>query len=164
MIILRRFPVPSQVQMAKLALIAVLLVVIAGVSRGIQAQTEDVATTIKAMERMALDRADRGDVEGMLGISDPDVVYIGPFNEKPINGVDALRAYYAKAYQGFVPAHGEMSNVRVQVLGDAAVLTFNYKSSNKPSNGWNCTEVYHRTTNGWRIAHSHWSFVNPEMP
>lgn len=162
MIIMRKFLVQTQV--AELALIAVLCLVIAGASKGIQAQTEDVATTIKAMERVALDRADRGDVEGILGISDPDVVYIDPFNEKPIIGVDALRTYYAKAYQGFVPAHGEMSNVRVQVLNDAAVLSFNYKSSNKPSSGWNCTEVYHRTPSGWRIAHSHWSFVKPLIP
>lgn len=151
-------------QVAKLALIAVLFLVTAGASQRMQAQTEDVAITIKTMERVALDRADRGDVEGILGISDPGVVYIDPFNETPIIGVDALRIYYAKAYQGFVPSHGEMSNVTVQVLNDAAVLTFNYKSSNKPSNGWNCTEVYHRTPAGWRIAHSHWSFVKPPMP
>jgi ketosteroid isomerase-like protein len=150
--------------MLKLLLAAFLPLAMGAGATNAQATGEDVAATIKTMERSALHRSDQGDVSAFLAISDPDVVYIDPFNEKPIYGRDALARYYAKAYEGYQPARGEMSNVNVKVLGDAAVLTFNYRSPNKPVNGWNCTEVYHRTPEGWRIAHTHWSFVKPEMP
>ena len=150
--------------MPKFMLAAVLPLILGAAGSPAQSHSENAASTIKAMERAALDRSDKGDVGGFLEISDADVVYIDPFNEKPLYGKDALASYYAKVYEGFQPTHGEMSNIRVQVLGEAAVLTFNYKSPNKPANGWNCTEVYHRTEQGWRIAQTHWSFVKPQMP
>ena len=150
--------------MSKFVLTVVLPMILGTVGLQAQSTIGDVASTIKAMERAALDRSDKGDVGGFLENSDSDVVYIDPFNDKPIYGKDALASYYLKAYEGFQPTHGEMSNISVQVLGDAAVLTFNYKSPNKPANGWNCTEVYHLTAQGWRIAQTHWSFVKPQMP
>lgn len=150
--------------MLKLLLTALLPLAMGTAAAKGQAPSEDVAATIKTMERTALDRSDQGDVSAFLAMSDPDVVYIDPFNEKPIYGREALAQYYARVYEGFQPVRGEMSNIKVQVLGNAAMLTFNYKSPNKPANGWNCTEVYHRTQEGWRIAQTHWSFVKPEMP
>jgi hypothetical protein len=150
--------------MTRFVLAAVLPLLMGRVASTAQGPAEDIVSTIKAMERAALDRSDKGDVGGFLEISDAHVIYIDPFNEKPLYGRDALASYYAKAYDGFQPTHGEMSNIRVQVFGEAAVLTFNYKSANKPANGWNCTEVYHLTADGWRIAQSHWSFVTPQMP
>ena len=150
--------------MPKFVLAAVLPLILGAAAPQAQPSAEDVASTIRAMERAALNRSDKGDVSGFLEISDSDVVYVDPFIDKPLYGRDALAEYYAKAFAGFQPTHGEMSNIRVQVLGEVAVLTFNYKSPNKPANGWNCTEVYHRTQEGWRIAQTHWSFVKPEMP
>jgi ketosteroid isomerase-like protein len=150
--------------MFKFVLTAVLPLVLGSVAALAQPPAEDVASTIKTMERTALDRSDMGDVVAFLAIYDTDIVYIDPFNEKPLYGREAVARYYAKAYEGYQPVRGEMSNAKVQVLGDTAVLTFNYKSPNKPANGWNCTEVYHHTQEGWRIAQSHWSFVMPEMP
>jgi ketosteroid isomerase-like protein len=64
----------------------------------------------------------------------------------------------------------EMLNPRVQHHGDVALLTFNlinYASS--PTDGaesrlrWNSTETYARVGGSWRIIHSHWSFVKPEL-
>jgi ketosteroid isomerase-like protein len=59
-----------------------------------------------------------------------------------------------------------MSNSKVQVAGDVAVLTFNYATASERSRGrgWNVTEVYRRTPNGWRIIHTHWSYLKPERP
>jgi ketosteroid isomerase-like protein len=156
--------IPKEVNMPKLVLAAFLPHIMGIATSPAQSSVEDVASSIKAMERAALDRSDNGDVRGFLEISAPAVVYIDPFNDKPLYGRDALASYYAKAYEGFHPTHGEMSNIRVQVLGDVSVLSFNYKSPNKPTNGWNCTEIYQRTENGWRIVHTHWSFVKPQTP
>lgn len=55
----------------------------------------------------------------------------------------------------------ERINPLVQVVGDAAVLTFNYASygrSGAPSR-WNCTEVFRRTDDAWRIIQTHWSYT-----
>lgn len=125
----------------------------------------DIPSTIIAIERAALDRSDRGDVEAFLEISDPDVTYFDPTLEQPIHGLEALRAYYHKATVS-EQGSGEMSNAKVQVSGDVAVLTFNYTSNIlKPRRvvRWNATEVYHRTPGGWRILHTHWAYLKPQL-
>jgi hypothetical protein len=51
------------------------------------------------------------------------------------------------------------------VVGDAAVLTFNYVSSGSEGEArWNCTEVYRRDSVGWRIIQTHWSYTNAGTP
>ena len=123
---------------------------------------EDVAATIIAMERAALELSDKGDPEGFLAISDPDVVYFDPFLERSIYGLEELRAYYHQDSGGEHADLTEFSNATVQTRGDVAVLTFNYMSRGERSrriNRWNATEVYHRTQDGWRIIHTHWAFT-----
>ena len=58
----------------------------------------------------------------------------------------------------------------MQVHGDAAILTFNLVNYRKAADGseqpflrWNSTEVYSRIDGRWRIVHSHWSYVKPEL-
>jgi ketosteroid isomerase-like protein len=123
------------------------------------------ASVILEMERAALDRSDKGDANGFLEISDPEVVYIDPTIDKPIRGVEALREYY-KGFSGGEPFSGEMLNPSVQLAGDAAVLAFNYVSRGLQTGRevrWNATEVYRRTPDGWRIIHTHWSFLKPQL-
>jgi len=64
----------------------------------------------------------------------------------------------------------EMINPKVQGDGDVALLTFNLVSYIKQPGGaekaaarWNTTEVYRRIDGNWRIIHSHWSFIKPEL-
>ncbi len=128
------------------------------------AQPADVAATIIAMERAALDQSDRLDPEGFLKLSDPGVVYIDPSLEQPIVGLDKLREYYKSFGNSGTPASGEMLNPKVQVRGDTAVLTFNYRRKDGKGPRWNATEVYLMTTDGWRIIHTHWSYVKPQPP
>jgi len=128
------------------------------------AQPTDVAATIIAMERAALDRSDRLDPGGFLEISDPDVVYIDPSLERPLVGLDALRKYYESFANSGSPVVGEMLNAKVKVTGDVAVLTFNYRRTDGKGPRWNATEVYHMTRDGWRIIHTHWSYVKPQPP
>ena len=126
----------------------------------------DVASTILALERAALDRSDKGDVEGFLELSDPDVTYIDPMLEQPIHGLKALAAYY-HGFPAFPPSRGEMTNVKVQVSGEMAVLTFNYDFASRAAGlvaHWNTTEVYVHGANGWRIIHTHWSYTKPPAP
>jgi ketosteroid isomerase-like protein len=123
------------------------------------------APAIIAMERAALDRSAKGDPGGFLDISDPGVVYFDPFLEEPIRGLEALRSYYQDS-SGLEPGSGEMTNANVQVFGDIAVLTFNYLTTLQASRriiGWNATEVYRRSMGAWRIVHTHWSFLRPQL-
>lgn len=124
----------------------------------------DVAGAIIALERAALDRSDRLDADGFLELSEPGVVYIDPSLEEPIVGLENLRKYYQSFGDGGTPAPGEMLNAKVQVMGDSAVLTFNYRRKDGKGPRWNATEVYHKTKGGWRIVHTHWSYIKPQPP
>lgn len=126
---------------------------------------DDAASEIIRLERAALDRSDRGDIEGFLELSDAEVSYFDPFLERPIYGLDALRSYYRQFTAG-EKSSGEMSNIKVRMLGDSAVLTFNYVSTKMETRRvtrWNTTEVYQRTPEGWRIVHTHWSLLQPKL-
>ena len=67
-------------------------------------------------------------------------------------------------------ARYEIVAPRIQRRGDMVVLTFNSVSYGKVADRpeavlarWNSTEVYARIEGRWRIIHSHWSFVKPEL-
>ena len=54
----------------------------------------------------------------------------------------------------------EIIDPLVQVIGDAAILSFRFVShGSEGSMRWNCTEVYKRLDGGWKIVHTHWSFT-----
>jgi ketosteroid isomerase-like protein len=128
---------------------------------------QDAALEIIAMERGALERGARGDVDSFVNISDPDVVYFDPSLDRRIDGLAALKEYY---HSNWKPPEEEFDieliNPKVQAAGDAAVLTFNYKSTGRCTGRvqlWNCTEVYRQTTQGWRIIQTHWSWTKPQL-
>ncbi len=86
---------------------------------------QDIAATIIAMERAALDRWGKGDPGGFLEICSPDVVYFDPYQAMRIDGLEALTGLY-KTYWGQVHIDRyELLNPFVQVSGDIGVLTFN---------------------------------------
>jgi ketosteroid isomerase-like protein len=122
---------------------------------------KDLADVIVAMECAALDRWGNGDPSGFLEICAPDVVYFDPHLEMRIDGREALRAYYEPIKGTVFFERFELLNPLVQIVGDAAILTFNYVSYGKAGDEsrWNCTEVYQRLNEGWRIIQTHWSFT-----
>ncbi|MBI3607246.1 MAG: DUF4440 domain-containing protein [Nitrospirae bacterium] len=120
----------------------------------------DVAATIIAMERAALDRWGKGDPSGYLEISGPEVVYFDPFLERRMDGLEALTRYYETLRGKIRVDRDELIAPHVQVCGEAAVLTFNYVScTGETLIRWNCTEVYQRQRDRWRIIQTHWSIT-----
>ena len=121
----------------------------------------EVARTIIGMERAALDRWGRGDPSGFLEISAPDVVYFDPYQQRRLNGFEELRALYESIRGQVSVARYELIDPRVQAVADMAVLTFNYvaEGSNEVTSRWNCTEVYRREGDSWRIIQTHWSLT-----
>jgi ketosteroid isomerase-like protein len=122
--------------------------------------TASLEADIIALERAALNRWGKGDVDGYLELSTADVSYFDPMTPSRIDGHDALAEYY-RPFRGLIKIDRDhIVRPRVQVRGDVAVLTFQFISEgSEGSKKWNCTEVYMREPEGWRIAHTHWSFA-----
>ncbi len=122
--------------------------------------TQDIPSTIIAMECAALDRWGNGDPSGFLEISAPDIVYFDPYRARRVDGLEALTALYKELWGKIHLDRFELLNPLVQVVGDAAVLTFNYVSyTGEKEDRWNCTEVYRRDGERWRIIQTHWSYT-----
>jgi ketosteroid isomerase-like protein len=123
------------------------------------------AEAVLALERAALDRWAAGDPSGFLAISATDVTYFDPFLDRRLDGIGGLSRYY-EALRGKIRIDRyETLNPRVEVLGDVAVLTFNYVSWNGPAaSRWKRTESYRRTPSGWRIFQTHWSRTGAGSP
>lgn len=126
-----------------------------------EANAAATADAIVALETAALRRWCAGDPSGFLELSADDVSYFDPFVPRRLDGLPALRAYY-ESLRGKVSApRFELIDPRVQLIGDAAVLTFRFDSwgGSDDAYRWNCTEVYRRGAAGWRIVQTHWSFT-----
>lgn len=130
----------------------------------------DLPQKIIAMERAALDRWGNGDPQGYLGIMAQDFSYFDPNQEKRIDGLSAMKELLAPITGKVKIDRYEMINPRVQTNGDIAVLTFNLLSHVKPPDGsanltvrWNSTEIYGRIEGEWKLIHSHWSYIKPEL-
>ena len=121
---------------------------------------QDIRATIIALECAALDRWICGDPGGFLEISAPDVVYFDPYREKRIDGLEALSTLYKEIWGKVLLDRYELVDPLVQVVGNAAVLTFNYVSYRSEEEfRWNCTEVYRRDGERWQIIQTHWSYT-----
>ena len=104
------------------------------------------AHDVVLLEEGALRRWLNGDPRGFLELCAEDVVYFDPFQERRIDGLVALTAYY-ESLRGKIRAERfELLNPLVQEDGNAATLTFNFVSfdAKETPTRWNCTEVYRR--------------------
>ena len=66
-----------------------------------------------------------------------------PFVERRVDGIKALTDWYQQVRGKIKIDRDEIINPRVQAIGDAAILTFQFDSHG--SEGvmhWNCTEAY----------------------
>jgi ketosteroid isomerase-like protein len=125
---------------------------------------------IIALERGALDRWGTGDPQGYLEIMAPEVTYFDPAQPQRVDGLQAMKDLLEPLTGKIRVDRYDMLNPAVQRHGDAALLTFNLVSYRKRLDGsehpivrWNATETYARLDGQWRIVHSHWSYVQPEL-
>ena len=123
-----------------------------------------------AMERAALDRWGKGDPQGYLEIMANEVTYFDPTREKRVDGVEAMKKLLEPITGKVKVSRYDMIDPKVQHHGDAALLTFNLVSYVSQPDGkeravarWNSSELYARIEGQWRIVHSHWSYIKPEL-
>ncbi len=131
-------------------------------------ETAKIKIEIIGLERAALERWGKGDPQGYLEIMAPDMTYFDPALEKRLDGLAAVKEYIVP-FTGKIRIDSyEMINPQVQRYGDVAVLTFNLIDSVKRPDReekvrWNSTEVYRRIDGNWKIVHSHWSYIKPQL-
>jgi len=141
------------------------------VASGCGAARDDYSPdAIVALEKGALDRWGKGDPAGYLELMAADETYFDPNTEKRIDSLEAFRGYLAPFVGKIKIERIEMIDPKVQRVGDIAVLTFNLNDYGasigdgpKSDAHWNSTEVYQRIDRRWKIVHSHWSYVRPQI-
>jgi ketosteroid isomerase-like protein len=127
--------------------------------------------TIFSLEKAAMERWRNGDPMGWAEISADQVTYFDPGLTQPIIGLDEYTAYL-KGIEGKVHYQGsEFLTPMLRFFGEAAVLTYNYRSTASSGDStateqvlWNTSEVYFRLAGKWKIVHTHWSFVGHKLP
>ena len=141
-----------------------------GISACQRAEAAFDANAIIAMERAALDRWGKGDPQGYVEIMAPEITYFDPVHEKRVDGLVAMKELLAPITGKISVSRFDMIAPKVQHHGDVALLTFNLISYQRQADGsekavarWNSTETYARVDDEWRIIHSHWSFIKPEL-
>jgi len=96
-------------------------------------------------------------------LQSPDILVVTPSGR--FQGWDSVQKdiYINLIQKQLREPHVQASNVSIVVVGDAAWLVYDFAFSAKwadgrplTSRGWE-SHGYHRTVNGWRIAHLHYS-------
>lgn len=126
---------------------------------------DDPTAVIIAMEKAMLDRWGTGDTDGFLGLAAPEVTYFDPSLEKRLDGREAFAKFLAPLKGTFRVPKYDMVDPKVQVLGQAAVLSYNMVDHDEAGNTFrmNVTEVYARRDGRWMLVHSHFSPTQPRL-
>ncbi|MGE5123732.1 MAG: YybH family protein [Acidobacteriaceae bacterium] len=122
------------------------------------------------LEEAAMERWRRGDPMGFLELSAEDICYVDPGQARPIIGQADYRQYMEGLVGKVHYDRSEFIDPRVVQVGNAALLTYNYRSSVLSPDGqvasqtpWNSTEVYFLRRGEWRIVHNHWSYIHHRL-
>ena len=113
-----------------------------------------------------LDRWGTGDTDGFLELAAPEITYFDPSLEKRLDGREAFEKFLAPLKGTFRVPRYEMIDPKVQVHGEAAVLSYNmidYDEKEINAFRMNVTEVYARHDGRWTLVHSHFSITKPQV-
>ncbi len=120
------------------------------------------------LETAAMKRWRKGDPTGFFAICAEDVRYFDPFVRKRIDGLECLKEEISRRACRTRFDVMEFIDPWVIVSGRvAAVLFYRFFSTTLNPNGtvrtripWNCSVVYRREKSGWKIVHTHRSYIN----
>jgi len=145
--------------MKTFVLIGTVVVMLCSVLAATEPPTK-ITQEILALERQTMEGWLKGNPDPTLAILDSEVTYFHAPLERKLEGLAAVKAFF-EPYRGKSLFDSyEISEPKVQVSGDIAVLTYQLVTQNGPvTSRWNSTEVYQHKKEGWRIIHAHWSQV-----
>jgi hypothetical protein len=123
----------------------------------------DAEITILAQERRALDQWSAGNALGYIQIDADDVTYFDDIGAHTrVDGIEAMRTYFA-SLEGKIPPHNyEIEDHRVQIYDNVAILTFHYQPYTEDGTRitrWKASSIYRWMGQECRIVHAHWSLV-----
>lgn len=125
---------------------------------------------LMALESTSMERWRKGDPGGFIEISAQEITHFDPHTSSRLDGLEALRAEHAGRGEPIRYDVMEFIEPRVQDHGEVAILTYRYFATMLDANGavsrrtpWNCTEVFAKLDGGWRIIHTHRSFINGQQ-
>ncbi len=124
-----------------------------------------VMEVLQADLTQGLDRWYSGDPFGYAELYAQELSYFDPGTAVSLSGVGALRTYYEPLVDLFHIDRHETVNLRLQLHGDFAILTFNlneYEAGDTPTAEWKVTHVYRQFGEEWRVIHGHFSEVAAE--
>lgn len=127
---------------------------------------DDLTADIIAKEKAMLDRWGTGDTDSFLELAAPEITYFDPSLGKRLDGREAFEKFLAPLKGTFRVPKYEMIDPKVQVHGEAAVLSYNmidYDETGINTFRMNVTEVYARHDGRWRLVHSHFSITKPQI-
>jgi ketosteroid isomerase-like protein len=126
---------------------------------------EDAAEILK-LETKAMERWRKGDPNGFLELSWPEITYFDTGTPARLEH-EALKAEYGRRVGKIHYDVMDFVSPRFYMYGDTAVLFYQFLSTTLNPDGsiqsrtpWNCTEVFVKKAGVWKIAHTHWSFIN----
>jgi len=126
---------------------------------------------ILSLEQAAMERWRNGDPLGFVELSTKDICYVDPGLVKPVCNLDEYRSLMEQAIGKIFYQRSEFINPKVVQVGDAALLSYNYRSTQLSPEGkvitqtpWNATQVFFKRQGEWKIVHTHWSFINHRVP
>ena len=128
--------------------------------------TDDPTAEIIALEKAMLDRWGTGDTYSFIELAAPEITYFDPSMEKRLDGREAFEKFLAPLKGTFKVPRYEMVDPKVQVHGEAAVLSYNmidYDETGINTFRMNVTEVYARHDGRWALVHSHFSITKPQI-
>ena len=145
--------------------------IIEAVMKVIQKEDLPMEDIILSLENAAMERWRKGDVWGWTEISADEIIYMDPGLTKPIEGLEAYKEYL-KQFEGKIDFQiSEFIDPKIKRYGDLAVLVYNYRDAKTDPDGsiveeshWNSTEVYCLIDGEWKIVHTHWSYINHNLP
>lgn len=141
---------------------------VAAAMGGLFAYQSPVASTEReliAIERASMDGWLKGDSGPMLSAADPDITLFHIMTQQRVDGVAAVKALYAPYAGRPLFDSYRIENPKAQSGSDMALLTYQLVTNNGGvARTWNATEVYRKTSAGWRVLHSHFSAVGGPTP
>ena len=128
-------------------------------------------SNILSLEKMAMDRLRNSDPGGYLKLGADDILYIDPTLIKPISSLKDLKKHIIEIQGQVHSQRAEFIDARVDSVGNAAVLTYNYRTTVLSAAEtmikqtlWNVSQVYNFQDSCWQIVHSHWSYTQGKLP
>ncbi len=110
----------------------------------------------------------RNDVERYFSFVDPEITVLTPANPYRVEGLEQDREEFefGLASEKSRVNLFQMMQPKVQVFGDAAVVTYFWRGSlgtgeSAPMGHFKETDVFARRENGWKLAHVHLSRATP---